>query len=134
MSSPETSKEAKDLKTNESKQRDYERIAAAFRVIGVGHYEDAANQIGEKDLNVCSRRFKEMREMGILENTGIKKLTSRNRNAFIHKLCDNPQKPAEKPSKPPKPKKTPDGKFQIVSSYKRRITKPSTQTGQKKLF
>lgn len=83
---PETSKEANELKTFESKNKDYKKIISAYEVLGVGHYEDVAKFLGIKDFNVVSRRMKEMRDLGILVNTGVKKLTSRNRNAFVHCL------------------------------------------------
>ena len=86
---PETSRDANIQKTFESKNRDYARIRKALEVIGSGHYEDIARQINEKDLNVVARRMKEMRDLGILRNTEIKKLTSRNRNAYVHTLCTN---------------------------------------------
>lgn len=86
---PSTSKEANDLKSVESKNKDYKRIEMAYSVIGQGHYEDVAKFLGLKDLNIVSRRMKEMRDLGILVNTGIKKLTSRNRNAFVHCLSKN---------------------------------------------
>lgn len=81
-----TSREANNLKSAESKNRDYKRIEAAYSVIGQGHYEDVAKYLGLTDFNIVSRRMKEMRELGTLVNTGIKKLTSRNRNAFVHTL------------------------------------------------
>lgn len=83
---PSTSREANNLKSAESKNRDYKRIEMAYAVIGQGHYEDVAKYLGLIDLNIVSRRMKEMRELGTLVNTGIKKLTSRNRNAFVHTL------------------------------------------------
>ena len=85
----ETSKEAELAKTDESKQRDYDRIISAYQSIGTGHYEDCANYMREKDLNVVSRRMKEMREKGMLINLETKKPTSRGRNAFIHALSSN---------------------------------------------
>ena len=83
---PETSRIANDLKTDESKQRDYDRIVVALKKIGSGHYEDIALAMGEKELNVVSRRLSEMVQKGMVENTGLKKNTSRNRPAFIYQL------------------------------------------------
>ena len=91
-----TSKEAELSKSAESKNRDYKRIEMAYAVIGQGHYEDVAKYLGLTYLNVVSRRMKEMRDLGILVNTGIKKLTSRNRNAFVHTLSKNKKVSKEK--------------------------------------
>lgn len=85
---PETSQEAKLLKTDDSKCRDYDKIVSALLAIGEAHYEGIAIKMGVEDLNVVSRRMKEMRELGLLENTGEKKPTSRGRNAFVHKLTE----------------------------------------------
>lgn len=136
---PETSQEAKQLKTNESKQRDYDRIVAALKVLGKAHYEDIALQMGEKDLNVCSRRMKELRDAGIIEISIVKdkqekKPTSRNRNAFVHKLSEGTPKPKEKKAKREKKPLAPDQKFIEVSAYKRRVTNHIVVPNQNKLF
>lgn len=85
---PETSLESKALKTDESKSRDYEKIIMALKVIGEANYEGIAIQLKLTELNTVSRRLKEMRELGLLENTGQKTLTSRGRNAFVHRLTE----------------------------------------------
>lgn len=83
---PETSQEAKAEKTKESLRKDYERIRYAYENLGEGNYDDVALFLEVVDKNSISRRMKEMREVGLLENTGRKSKTSRGRNAFIHKL------------------------------------------------
>lgn len=88
---PETSIIAGQNKSNESKQRDYEDITRAYQKLGSAIYTDVAEFLGWDDPNKCSRRMKEMREKGILENTGLKKMTPRNRPAFIHQLKSQPQ-------------------------------------------
>jgi hypothetical protein len=93
---PETSLEAKSLKTDESKNRDYKRIIEAYKIIGSGHYEDVAKFLGLKDFNIVSRRMKEMRKLKLLINTGVKKLTSRQRNAYVHTLSNETQPKVEK--------------------------------------
>lgn len=85
---PETSEIARVNKTDESKQRDYDRIVLALQKIGSGNYEDISRAMKEKELNVVSRRLSEMVKKGMVENTGIKKKTSRNCPAFIYKVCD----------------------------------------------
>lgn len=85
----ETSQMAHDNKTEESKQRDYDRILMALEKIKYGHYEDIAREMGEKELNVVSRRMKEMREKGMIENVGLKKKTSRNCWAFVHQITED---------------------------------------------
>jgi hypothetical protein len=88
---PETSIIAGQNKSDESKQRDYEEILRALSSLGSGTYEDVSLFLGWEELNKSARRFKEMREKGMIENTGIKKLTTRNRPAFIHQLKSKPQ-------------------------------------------
>lgn len=92
---PETSKIAHDNKTDDSKQRDYDRILKGLSKISSGHYEDISNAMGERELNVVSRRLGEMVKKGMIENTGIKKRTSRNCSAFIYKLCEVAKSPTE---------------------------------------
>lgn len=92
---PETSRIAHDNKSAESKQRDYEDIMRAFGKIGSGTYEDVSLFLGWEDLPKSARRFKEMREKGMIENTGIKKMTKRHRPAFIHQLKSQPQSVAQ---------------------------------------
>lgn len=85
---PSTSIEAKELKTDDSKRKDYDKIILSLKVIGEGNYEKIATQLGITELNVISRRMKEMRDLGLLENTGNKTLTTRGRHAFVHKLTE----------------------------------------------
>ena len=86
---PETSEEALDLKSDDSKQKDYDRIISAYKKMGSGNYDDVAMVLNLSDANVVSRRMKELRDMNILENTGEKTKTRRNRNAFVHKLTSS---------------------------------------------
>ena len=86
---PLTSKIAHYSKTEDSKQQDYMKIVSAYKKLKSGIYTDVASYLNWSDPNKCSRRMKEMREMGLLENTGETKLTPRNRPAFIHKLSDS---------------------------------------------
>lgn len=92
---PETSRIAHVSKSEESKQRDYDRIVLALEKLGSGNYEDIARSMGERELNVVSRRLLEMVKKDLVENTGIKKLTSRNRPAFIYKLSSVSKSPIE---------------------------------------
>jgi len=89
---PETSLIAHLNKSDESKQRDYNAIIMAFQNIGSGIYTDVASFLKWDDANKVARRMKELRELGKLENTGLKKMTPRNRPAFIHQLCNVPTK------------------------------------------
>lgn len=92
---PETSRIAHVSKSEESKQRDYDRIVLALEKLGSGNYEDIARSMGERELNVVSRRLLEMVKKDLVENTGIKKLTSRNRPAFIYKLSSVSKSPTQ---------------------------------------
>lgn len=91
---PETSLIANENKSEESRQRDYDDIVRALTAIGSGHYEDVSIWLGWKDIAKSARRFNEMREKDLIENTGIKKMTSRHRPAFIHQLCNVSKKSA----------------------------------------
>lgn len=88
---PSTSREANNLKSAESKNRDYKRIKEALAVLGVANYDTIARHIGVKDANVVSRRMKELCLLGEVRNTETKSLTSRNRNAFNYCLINQPK-------------------------------------------
>lgn len=93
---PDTSREAGQLKTNESKQRDYDKIVNALLVIKSGHYEQIARQMKVKDIVIVARRLSEMVKNGVIRNTGLKKNTSRNRAAYIYELVDGtPRTPTQ---------------------------------------
>lgn len=92
---PETSMEANEAKTSKSKNRDYDRIIAAYKAIGSGIAEEAANHLQVRDVGVVARRMSELCKMGIMINTGNKKLTSRGRNAFIYTLSNSQPKTME---------------------------------------
>lgn len=132
---PETSLEAKDLKTDESKCRDYDKISSALRVIGEGNYEAIARQMKVKDATVVARRLKEMRELNLLENTGNKTKTSRGRNAFVHKLTELGKNTAST-VQIPKPPPTPEENVVKVREHLRHLKKeiPSTKSIQQKLL
>lgn len=88
---PETSLIAHQNKSLESKQRDYDAIMKALGKIGSGIYTDVAKVLNWDDPVKVARRMAEMREKGMIENTGVKKLTPRHRPAFIHQLKSQPQ-------------------------------------------
>lgn len=83
---PETSEEALDAKSSESKNRDYDRIVMALKHLGSGNYDDIAKFLQLIDANVVSRRMKEMRELKMIVNTFQKTPTRRNRMAYVHTL------------------------------------------------
>lgn len=91
---PETSRIAHQNKSEESRQKDYDAIVRAYESIGSGIYTDVAAFLNWNDPVKVARRMSEMREKGLLENTGLKKMTPRNRPAFIHQLCSVPKKTA----------------------------------------
>lgn len=88
---PITSHLAKAMKSDESKQRDWDKIIATLKVLGNSNYEQIADYIGWRDLNTCSRRLKELcpastdnpKGKGLIYNTGVKNLTKRQRQAFM---------------------------------------------------
>lgn len=88
---PDTSIQAYEEKTFDSIQTDWNKIISALKVIGSGHYEDIAIQMQTTDLNVVSRRMKEMRERGMIYNTGDKKKTKRGRWAYVHCITTDSQ-------------------------------------------
>lgn len=99
---PETSHLAKKMKTDESKQRDWDKIIAALKVLGNSNYEQIADYIGWRDLNTCSRRLKELcpastdnpKGKGLIYNTGVKNLTKRQRQAFMFAIKSDGSKEA----------------------------------------
>jgi hypothetical protein len=96
---PETSKEAKALKTQESKNKDYAKIINALTVLGTGIYEQISDFCGCREPNVISRRLKELEEKQLIYKTGEKRLTKRNRNAFVY--CLTNQMPKVENTQPP---------------------------------
>lgn len=81
---PDTSIQAYEEKTIDSIKTDWQNIMDALKALGSGMYEDIAIQMQTTDLNVVSRRMKEMRERGMIYNTGEKKKTKRGRWAYVH--------------------------------------------------
>lgn len=99
----ETSQEANTLKTQDSKQRDWDKIIAALQVLGMANYEDIAEYNNWTDKNVCSRRLLELcpatdtnpKGKGLIYNTGLKNLTKRNRKAFMYAIKSDGSKESE---------------------------------------
>jgi len=89
---PETSREAYLALTNEKLSKDYSDIIEALKVIGTGTYEEIALFYGWQDINKCSRRLKELELKGLLFKTGTKRLTKRNRSAFVYQLTGSQPK------------------------------------------
>lgn len=89
---PITSHIAKAMKSEESKQHDYNKIIEALKVIGQGNYEQIADTLTWRDINKCSRRLKEMIGKEMIYNTGLKNLTKRNRPAFMYSIKSNGSK------------------------------------------
>lgn len=86
MKQVETSKEAFLALRPEHLRKMYVRIVEALKVLGTAHYEDLSDYLQCQDRNQISRRLKEMEEMELIWKPGGKKLTKRNRNAFVYQL------------------------------------------------
>lgn len=115
----DTSKEAEVSKTFESKNRDYTRIIKALEVLGSANYDAISRQMDARDANVCSRRLKEMCELGMIRKTETKSLTNRLRNAYNYCLINQPKTENEI-----KPEKSPQGKS--VSDYSKKLINQTT--------
>lgn len=91
---PDTSIAAGRLKTEDSKQRDYDKICHALRILGASHYEKIKDFLGWEDGGKVSRRMKEMLEptelnpkgKGLIYCTGLKGVTKRDRAAYLYDL------------------------------------------------
>ena len=91
---PETSLEAYRALKQEKLSKDYNDIVAALKVLGTATYEEMALFYGWIDINKCSRRLKELepptpsnpKGLNLIFKTGNKRLTKRNRNAFVYQL------------------------------------------------
>lgn len=83
---PDTSIAAFHALTPEKLTRDYNQIRNALLVLKEGTYEEIAKFLQWADLNKASRRLKEMEAAQIVYKPGYKKLTSRNRQAYLYRL------------------------------------------------
>jgi hypothetical protein len=100
---PDTSIVAGKLKTEESKQHDYDKICYALSKLGASHYEQICNFLNWNDGGKCSRRLKEMlpptelnpKGKNLIYCTGAKGVTKRLRAAYLYDLVTNGQKSVE---------------------------------------
>jgi predicted transcriptional regulator len=83
---PSTSHEANERMTTELRQKDYDLILGALRVLKIAIYEEIAEYLGWSDKNKVSRRQKEMVGLGLIYNLGTKKLTKSGRNAYQYAI------------------------------------------------
>lgn len=91
---PDTSLEAYRALTPEKLSRDYANIKYALECKREATYEEIADYLDWVDKNKVSRRLKEMEAAQIVYKPGYKKLTSRNRQAYLYRLV--PTKPIQK--------------------------------------
>lgn len=83
---PETSLGAYHALTPEKVKKDHEKIFLALSNLWEAIYDEIARYLNEKDVNMVSRRLKEMEEMELIKKTGRKRRTSRNRSAFTYQV------------------------------------------------
>jgi DNA-binding Lrp family transcriptional regulator len=86
---PETSKAAFLALHPDKLLKDYKLIKIALQKLGEANYEKIASYLNITDLNVISRRTKEMEKLGIIYKPGTKSKTSRNREAYNYRLVLN---------------------------------------------
>ncbi len=88
---PETSLEAYHALTPEKLAGDYAKIINALKVLGTATYEQISDFNGCREPNIISRRLKELESKELIFKTGEKRLTKRNRNAFVYCLTNQPK-------------------------------------------
>jgi hypothetical protein len=80
----DTSLEANDSVTHAMRIAHCKRILCTLWIIGKGNYDDICIAGGFQEPNQVSRRLKLCRELGWVETTKEKTMTSRNRLAYVH--------------------------------------------------
>ena len=104
---PDTSLAANDSVTHEMRIAHCKRILCVLWLIGKGNYDDICVAGGFKEPNQVSRRLKLCRELGWIETTKEKTMTSRNRLAYVHiPLVKFDVAATETPKQTPAEKKT----------------------------
>lgn len=94
---PETSLEAYHALQPGQLREMYNKIVGALKILGAATYEELSDYLGCQDRNMISRRLKEMmpkdasnpKGLNLIFKTGNKRLTKRNRNAFVYQLTDD---------------------------------------------
>ncbi len=86
---PETSLESFHALTPEKLSADYAKIINGLKVLGTATYEQLSDFNGCREPNVISRRLSELERKQLIFKTGEKRLTKRNRNAFVYCLTNN---------------------------------------------
>ena len=86
---PETSLEAYKALHPETQRKMYDKIIEALKVLGTATYEELSDFLNCQDRNQISRRLKEMEGLQMIWKPGTKRLTKRNRNAFVYQLTGN---------------------------------------------
>ncbi len=85
---PETSLEAYERITKEgARETTYLKIIKALQKIGEGNYEAIAKAADEKESRIW-KRLGEVRDMGIIFDTGKRTLTKDNNNSMVYALSN----------------------------------------------
>lgn len=116
---PDTSHEAYRALTPEKLAKDYNQITNALIVLKEATYEEISNFLQWNDMGKCSRRLKEMEGASMIYKPGLKKLTKRNRSAYVYKLVQNGEVSAQ-------PEKLMEG--ETVADISRKMLTPLQRT------
>lgn len=97
---PETSLQAYERITQQVRDTTYKKIIDALKKIGKGNYELIAAAAFEKESRIW-KRLGELRNMGVIIDTGERTLTKDNNNSMVYALFSD----AEKYKDIPKPER-----------------------------
>ncbi len=83
---PQTSLDAYKAVSPESLRDIYVRITQALKTLTLANYDELARFLNLPDINMVSRRLKELEELGLIYKPGTKSLTSRRRQAYQYAI------------------------------------------------
>jgi len=83
---PETSQKAYESQTPVKVRKEYQHIAKAILTLDGATYDQVAMFYQLSDPNAVSRRLGEMVDNGMIYRTNEKRLTRRNRQAYVYRI------------------------------------------------
>jgi len=93
---PETSLQAYERITQQVRDTTYKKIIEALKKIGEGNYELIAAAAFEKESRIW-KRLGELRNMGVIIDTGKRTLTKDNNNSMVYALWSDADKYKDAP-------------------------------------
>jgi len=95
---PETSLQAYERITQKVRDTTYKKIIEALKKIGEGNYEAISLAAGEKESRIW-KRLGELRNMGVIIDTGKRTLTKDNNNSMVYAIFTDADKYKDVPKK-----------------------------------